>query len=778
VNPETQTDGELVRAVPEPGMGIAGATPTHSPRIVPLPRTATLSSSSAPTMSPMSILRALRRRSALALGVAILVTGAAGPAAWFLVPPAKFTASARLQVIAQPPALLFHTVETDGGGGDYRRYQSTQQTLVKSRMVLNAALREGKVSSYAILRGQVDPIAWLQEKLIVGFVAGSEVMEISLSGDDPEALAGIVNAVKNAYMDEVVDVDVKRRSDRHATLRKTKERYTELLKSRRETLRRLAETVGSDDRQTLALRQQYAMENMASVRSELAAVQSQRRKLEVQVKMMRLEERPSEIAVPSISQADIERAIDQDPTVQAMIGKLAQQEERYESEMAHLRSAVRNWRNDPAAIQMRERLETSRKSLASRRKALQPIVLRQLQQHAGSDQVARGNETEQELAVLTELESRLNAEIKSVSKDERDLTVNTLDLQSIQEEVAQMKGVADRAGAEVEALNVEIEAPPRVRLIEDAAVPQMRDEKKRYIMIGMITAGSFFVSIFGIAFLELQSRKVDTADEVPHELGLTVVGALPILPARSQRSDLLRARQTDKDRYWQHLLLESVDATRTMLVHAARTGSHRVVMIASAVSGEGKTSLSTYLATSLAQSGMRTLLIDADLRNPSIHRVYDLSPAPGLSELLRGEVDPADAIMATPVTDLHVLAAGQCDRQTIRALNQGDLGPLLGPLKDRFDFVIIDSSPILPVADASIIAQYVDAVLFSIFRDVSSKIKVHAALQRLQCLGVNVLGAVITGVHGGVYGDNYYGSSSYYGNLPESAAASSESSSS
>ena len=84
--------------------------------------------------------------------------------------------------------------------------------------------------------------------------------------------------------------------------------------------------------------------------------------------------------------------------------------------------------------------------------------------------------------------------------------------------------------------------------------------------------------------------------------------------ARSQRRGLLIARQTDKDRYWQHLLLESVDATRTMLVHAARSGSHRVVMIASAVSGEGKTSLSTYLATSLAQSGMRTLLIDADLQ--------------------------------------------------------------------------------------------------------------------------------------------------------------------
>jgi succinoglycan biosynthesis transport protein ExoP len=233
--------------------------------------------------------------------------------------------------------------------------------------------------------------------------------------------------------------------------------------------------------------------------------------------------------------------------------------------------------------------------------------------------------------------------------------------------------------------------------------------------------------------------------------------------------------QTKKDRYRRNLLLESVDATRTMLMHAARTGSHRIVMIASAVGGEGKTSLASYLATSLAQSGVRTLLIDADLRNPSIHGVYELALAPGLSEVLRGEVECTEAVAATSVPDLFVLAAGQCDRQTIRVLTQGGLGPVLGQLKDCYDFVIVDSSPILPVADASIIAQHVDAVLFSIMRDVSSKTKVIAALQRLQCFGVSILGAVVTGVDGGLYRSNYYDSSPYDRPLPESGTGSSHS---
>jgi capsular exopolysaccharide synthesis family protein len=210
-------------------------------------------------------------------------------------------------------------------------------------------------------------------------------------------------------------------------------------------------------------------------------------------------------------------------------------------------------------------------------------------------------------------------------------------------------------------------------------------------------------------------------------------------------------------------------------VHAAHTGSHGVVMITSAVGGEGKTSLASHLSTSLARSGLRTLLIDADLRRPSIHKLFDLPVTAGLSELIRGEVALADAIDSTPIEGLKVLTAGKCDRQTISLLAQGRLGPLFVQLKEQFDFVIVDSSPLLPVADGLMIAQHVDAVLFSIFRDISSKTKVLAASERLHSLGVPILGAVVTGTHGGRYGNNYDSDSPYF-SMPESAAGSSDSS--
>ena len=372
----------------------------------------------------------------------------------------------------------------------------------------------------------------------------------------------------------------------------------------------------------------------------------------------------------------------------------------------------------------------------------------------GDGQLVKGASLEQQLAVASEIESSLQEELKNLSQTDQALTDNTLDLQDNRDELKQTEEAATKIASEVEKLEVELQAPPRISLIEDAIPPTTRNTKKWYTMFGGISLGSFLGTILAIAFLEVQTRKVDSADEVLGDLGLSVVGSLPMLPTRARRRGVVA--QQEKDRYWYNVLLESIDATRTMLMHAARSGSHRVVMIASALPGEGKTSLASHLATSLARSGQKTLLIDADLRSPSIHRLYELTPNPGLSELLRGEVAFDDVIVSTAVEELKVITAGKCDSQTLRILSQGGLGSLFAQLKEQFDFVIVDSSPILPVADALIIAQQVDAVLFSILADVSRKARILVAHQRITALGVKVLGAVVTGSHDNAYGSKYY----------------------
>jgi polysaccharide biosynthesis transport protein len=730
---------------------------------------ATAKAAFTPTFSPLGVLRALRRRQAVALAVAVVAIGIAFPAALFLVPQAKYKTQAKLQLVASPPKILFRTAETEATTDDYKRFQATQLTLVKSVLVLGAALGDKeKMAQYKLIKGEKDPIQWLNDNLKVEFVAGSEVMEISLSGEEPAELAGIVNAVKKAYMDEVVNVDAKRRSDRLQKLKKIKENYGELLKERRPRLKKNAETVGSDNRDTIALKQQYAMESLQALRRDLLAVKAQKRKLEIQLKA-RTPAETSAAPAASIAESDIDKWIDSQPIIVQLDGKLAKEEAQLEAHKALVRSANRRGSGDSLLKRLQDAVEKTQAALETKQKALRPIAIAALQEATTTNQVAQGNQDEQELAILTELEAQLNTEITVANKEMQSFNLNTLDLQELQDEVNQLTGTERQVAAEVEMLTVEVEAPARIKTIEDAPVPLTRDEKRRNIIIAMISLGSFFGGLFGVAFLELRHFKVDSAEEVPADFGLELVGTLPILRSNASRGRAAAPRDAEKDRYWHNILLESIDATRTMLLHAARSRSHRVVMIASAEQSEGKTSLATHLATSLARGGLRALLVDADLRSPSVHRLFDLPLTAGLSELLRGEVAAAEAIQGTDIEELKVVTAGSCDRQTIRRLAQGCIGPIFEQFKEQFDFVIVDSSPILPVADALLIAQQSDAALFSIFSDVSRKTKVFAAIARLQCLGVPILGAVVTGTRGATYGDAYYPDSDY-GALPESTA--------
>jgi capsular exopolysaccharide synthesis family protein len=203
------------------------------------------------------------------------------------------------------------------------------------------------------------------------------------------------------------------------------------------------------------------------------------------------------------------------------------------------------------------------------------------------------------------------------------------------------------------------------------------------------------------------------------------------------------------------LLTESVDSARTMLLHAARQEKLQVVMITSAMAGEGKTSLASHLAASLARAGRRTLLMDSDLRNPTLHRLFDRSRAPGLSELLRGDVDLVGAVRDTPIPNLWLISAGQADLVALQSLALDALPHMFQQLRRQYDFIVVDSCPVLPVADSLLVGQHVDAVIFSLLREVSRMPRVYAAYQRLAVLGVRMLGAVVNGTHDDMYPVDY-----------------------
>ncbi len=154
-------------------------------------------------------------------------------------------------------------------------------------------------------------------------------------------------------------------------------------------------------------------------------------------------------------------------------------------------------------------------------------------------------------------------------------------------------------------------------------------------------------------------------------------------------------------------------------------------MITSATGGEGKTTLSAHLAARCANAGTSTLLIDADMRRASLGRLLDVPVGPGLGDVLAGEVDLDAALITVQAGGFHFLSAGTPGRDPSRVLKSTRLAELIGRLRQTYDLVIIDTPPVLPVADALIMGRWADGAVMAARYDASRLPLVERANRQL-----------------------------------------------
>ena len=162
---------------------------------------------------------------------------------------------------------------------------------------------------------------------------------------------------------------------------------------------------------------------------------------------------------------------------------------------------------------------------------------------------------------------------------------------------------------------------------------------------------------------------------------------------------------------------------------------------------EGCTTVASHLALSLTRSGRRTLLIDGDLREPSLHKLFGMPVEGGMSEVLRSEIDVAEAIRPTNTEGLWLMTAGQCDMSAIHALATDQLQPIFEKIRSEFDYVIIDGAPLLGLSDSISIGQHVDGAILTLLRDHSEIRKIMQSAEVLKSMGIELFGAVVNGVH-------------------------------
>ena len=174
---------------------------------------------------------------------------------------------------------------------------------------------------------------------------------------------------------------------------------------------------------------------------------------------------------------------------------------------------------------------------------------------------------------------------------------------------------------------------------------------------------------------------------------LRVMGQVPTIPPWASRSP--RAAKSQKGRFWHDMMTESVDAARTLLVHDAEQEEMRIIMVVSAMPSEGKTTLSCHLASSLARSGRKVVLVDCDMRRPNVHRAFSLSNEAGFCEVLLGKKELDDVIQTTPAGGPAILSAGRLTPS---------VPPLLGT--EAVEQVFRDSEGAVRVRDCRFLADH------------------------------------------------------------------------
>ncbi len=292
--------------------------------------------------------------------------------------------------------------------------------------------------------------------------------------------------------------------------------------------------------------------------------------------------------------------------------------------------------------------------------------------------------------------------------------------------------------------------------------------KPKKALITLLTLLLSAAASIAIAILrESTNQTVTSTEDVESKLGARMLGILPLVSKQTLKKNgasALVPGSLDEDK---RAFEESIRTIRTSICLDDLQEPHQVIMVTSALPSEGKSTLASHLAHSLSNVE-RVLLIECDLRRPSLHKAFNFQDSNGLAQLLAGEAKFAQCIKLRVVGNLDVIPAGSIPARPLDLLTSKRFAQLLEQMRKRYDRIIIDSAPVQAVSDALLLGQFADAVLYAVKAN-STQMQVAArGVKRMRDSGINVTGAVVTQVnlkklasYGGEM--DYQGYYDYYG---------------
>ena len=265
-----------------------------------------------------------------------------------------------------------------------------------------------------------------------------------------------------------------------------------------------------------------------------------------------------------------------------------------------------------------------------------------------------------------------------------------------------------------------------VRVVDRAEIPRQPVTPRGLLSIVLALFGGTFLACGLVFFFEYLDSRIKTPEELENRLGLPAIGLIPALGKNWRQVEPLLSNGVPPD------FAEAFKTLRTNVLFSAAEKGCRVVVVTSSGPGEGKTIVASNLAIGVAYAGQRVLLVDGDLRRPRVHEVFAYEQEPGLSNVLVGDAKTSDAVRRTDVAGLCVLTAGRVPPNAAELLGSRRFTELLASIRGQFDWVVIDSPPVMAVTDPNILANLSDSVVFVVGAEMTSYKIARRAVEQLE----------------------------------------------
>ncbi len=711
------------------------------------------------------------------LGIFFGLIGAAAGYYYYLQQPVRYRAFSDVLVIKQQADLPVSSVNGYDPAGQ-RDPLANDARMIMSEGTVRPAIEAGRLHELPSLTKSFNPVQSIMQGLTVNRTSLQEdILQISYRGSDPEDCARIVNAVVNSYDKQLKNAYRDVGAVTENLLTSAKEEWQQRLKSSEDeyaVFRRSTSLLYHGDSVT-----SVSQSRMTEIESERSKVLIARTDVQSQLDSIQkaIDRGGSREAVllmvEAFTQHDDKNTT---PIMQGPAPESARELFALTLEEAILLEDVGP--DHPTVKRVRKRIELTREFMREQSQAqgdtglaesgdqdFLAVYIEFLQQ-----QLQAGDDRLKQLNALFELEME-------ASQKQTDLQIRDGQLKA---EIARSQHAFNSIFDRLKEVNLATKGGQYRTEVLSPAIRGVQVEPNFSKLITLGTALGMLAGLLLGLLVESADQSFRSPDEISQALRLPLVGAAPQIQfgRRILSSDFEPALITIHRPRSQSA--EAFRGVRTHLLAASKGEGHKIVLISSPEPGDGKSTISSNLAVTLAQSGKSVLLIDADMRRPTVHKLFGLPREAGLSDLLEEHAYDIDDILKTVTFDggtLTVMTSGDCPHDPGERLMSSQFENMIGMLRDKFEWIIIDSPPVLAVTDSAILSRFADGVVLVVRMNGRSRMAAVRAVETLRSLGAHLVGVVANGIdatkHNG-YGYQYglYGAGAraakYYAESSES----------